>query len=99
MQAKGLRRASWPVSHCPVKDPDGTVLNLPEDLREQFGEGDRCAQGREQGLCGTEEEMVWNECGVGGHRIKERAKEVTGVELIRDDVRVVCGKTGEQHVD
>jgi hypothetical protein len=45
-------------------------------------------------LCGTEYEVVRNQCGVGGHRIKDRVQQVTGIELIRDDVRVVCATVG-----
>src|ERR1700752_4576108 len=80
---------------------DGVVLTLSgaEDLREKFREVDRGAQGREQCWCGTEQGVVWDQCCVGRHRIKDRAQEVTGVELIRDNVRVVCGETGQQYVD
>jgi hypothetical protein len=64
-------------------------------LREQLRKVDRGTYGPKQGVCDTEYEVVRNQCGVGGHRIKDRVQEVTGIELIRENVRVVCGEPGE----
>ena len=65
-------------------------------LREQVRKVDERPQGREQRDFDAGYEVVWHQCRVGRRRIEDRGKEVTGLHLIRDNVRVPRGETGEQ---